>query len=349
MSRKLDDSLASHATEYEVHRQIHDVPPHAVWEISVDGTRAVCKLARGPEADPAVEGCILQYVGTETSVPVPEVLAVGDDYFLTGWCDEAPNSGTGQGPHDPPPITVDLARTLGEGLAKLHAQTRFERTGFPRARDGLVVDGRDTWTETLRDLLAGWHDYLAEYGYDNVANEVLAFVHDHSGLFDGVGAPVLTHGWYTPEHVGVRGGEVTCVLDWEHALIAPGEYDFCRTEVPSFENPARERADGARESFRAGYESVRPLLDGFDVRRRVYKTVIFTYFLVSGRVQRQRPPRGFGAAERIVRGGDEGDARRIGRGPGVVPGTFPIRGEWPAELRRGPRQPGWLPYLNVSH
>lgn len=290
MSRELDDALASHATEYEVHRQLHDVPPHTVWEVSVDGTQAVCKLARGPEADPAVEGRVLQHVGTETSVPVPEVLAVGEDYFLAKWCDGAPHSGTGQGRYDPPAITVDLARTLGEGLATLHAETSFERTGFPRAGDGLVIDERDTWTETLQDLLDGWRDYLAEYGYADVATEVLAFVRDHSTLFDGVGEPVLTHGWYTPEHVGIINDEVTCVLDWEHAVVAPGEYDYCRTEIPCFANPARERADGARKAFQAGYESVRPLRDGFDVRRSIYKTAVFTYFLVSGQVQCQRSP-----------------------------------------------------------
>lgn len=285
MPPELDDVLAANAGEYEVHGPLHDVHPHAVWEVSVDGTRAVCKLARGPEADPALEGRVMQYVGRETSVPVPRVLGVGDGYFVAAWCDDAPESGTRQGADAPARITRELAHTLGAGLATLHVETGFDRYGPPRFDGELVVDGRDDWTGALRDCLAEWREYLAAYGEGGPVAQVIDLVDERRGAFDGAGTPVLTHGWYTPEHVGNEDGRVTCVLDWEHALAAPGEYDYWRAAMPLFGN--HEHADGAEGAFRAGYEAVRPLPPGFDERRPAYEAVVLAYYLVSGRVQRQ--------------------------------------------------------------
>ncbi|MFB6218663.1 MAG: phosphotransferase family protein [Halobacteriaceae archaeon] len=286
MPRDIEAVLASQADEYAVHRQLHDVPPHAVYEVTVDGRRAVCKLARGPEADPATDAAVLAYVGRETSVPVPAVLASGEEFFLAEFCERAPESGTAH-EYEAPTLTADLARTLGEGLATLHAETPFERTGVPRADGGLAVDSHGTWADTLAAQLDAWRETLAEYGRADAAREVRAFVREHAALFEGAGRPALTHNWYTPEHVGVDDGEVACVVDWEHALVAPGEFEVARTALVLFE---RTTEAGAEAAFREAYESVHPIPEGFDVRRRAYRAVHLVYFLVSGWVQARRPP-----------------------------------------------------------
>lgn len=287
MRRDIDDVLATCATEYAVEGQLHDVPPHAVYEVTVDGRRAVCKVARGPAADLATDAAVLAYVDGATSVPVPEVLAAGEDYVVTEFCEDAPASGTAHD-HEAATVTTDLARSLGEGMATLHAETAFERTGFPRADGGLAVEAHETWADTLAAQLADWGGILAEHGYGVVAREARAFVREHPALFGGAGRPALTHNWYTPEHVGVDDGEVACVLDWEHALVAPGEFDYARTALLLFGGPNRDREDGAAAAFREGYESVHHIPEGFDVRRRAYRVAHLVYFLVSAHVQRQQ-------------------------------------------------------------
>ncbi|RBI63297.1 aminoglycoside phosphotransferase family protein [halophilic archaeon] len=264
--RDVRERLASHADEYEVRGPLHEVPPHVTYEVALGGRRAVCKLATSDEGDPATEAEILRHVGRETSVPVPRVLAAGADHFVAAWCDDAPQDA----------VAVDeaRARTMGAGLATLHEETAFGAPGFFEAADGeLALDARETWHETVCAFLADRQAFLATHDrgreYADVAADALAFVRDRPGLLAGAGDPVLCHGNYLPDHVGTDGGDVTCVIDFEHALAGPGEHDYWRTAIPLRSNEG-ERAESA---FRAGYESVRPLPDGFDERGDVYRLV----------------------------------------------------------------------------
>ncbi|WP_254663129.1 phosphotransferase [Haladaptatus sp. W1] len=131
--RAVRERLESHTNDYEVGRKLHDVPPHATHEVRMDGRRAVCKRATSDEGDPAMEARVMQHLETNTSVPVPHVLAVGDDYFVAEWCDEVPADGS---------VNEAGARTMGAGLATLHAETTFESYGFLGARDGELVSTR---------------------------------------------------------------------------------------------------------------------------------------------------------------------------------------------------------------
>lgn len=281
MQERLHEILESHATEYEVRRELRTVPPHAVYEVTVDGMRAVCKLAAGPEADPATEARVMQYVDEQTSVPVPRVLAVGDDHFVAAWHDSVP---------DDPVLDEDRARVMGAGLATLHAETSFEHTGFLQASDGgLAVDSQPAWSETIHVQLAGVREYLDGVGYGDAAAEAIEFVREHSDLFDRVETPVLAHGNYMPEHVGVNDG-VASVVDWEHALVATAEYDYWRAALPMFHSPQSQTADSEREAFRDGYESVRALPPGFDRRREAYWLVLSVSYLKALDVQRGITP-----------------------------------------------------------
>lgn len=279
------DALELHADDYEIERELHAVPPHAVYEVTVENTRAVCKVARGPRADPATEARVVQFVGHQTSVVVPRILGVGEDWFVAEWRD-----GLGEGPTP----DAERARAMGAGLATLHEETAgaFERTGFPSAGGeggeggGLAVDGHSSWAETVCDLLADRRDYLADFGYAEVAETARSFVRENPGLFDGAGVPVLAHGNYLPDHVGVADGKVTCVIDWEHALVAPAEYDYWRTAMPLFGGP--DGSETERETFREGYESVRSLPSGFEDRADCYRLVNAVSYLEALHLQDQK-------------------------------------------------------------
>ena len=130
MSTETDvhDALASHTDDYEVRERLHEVPPHATYEVTFEGQRAVCKLATNAEGDPAMEARLLQHVDRTTSVPVPRVLAVGDDHLVAAWSNDVPQ--------DPGDVDESRARTMGAGLARLHEETAFDATGFFAATDG---------------------------------------------------------------------------------------------------------------------------------------------------------------------------------------------------------------------
>lgn len=314
-------AVASVSNDYEVRRELHAVPPHAVYEVTVDGTRAVCKVAQGPRAHPATEARVMEVVGRETTVPTPEVLAVGGDWFVAEWREGLPYD---------PELDPERARIMGAGLATLHEETAgaFERTGFPRTEgDSLGVASHDSWVETVCARLADRRDYLADFGCGDVASAARSFVGERPDLFDGAGEPILAHGNYLPDHVAVTDGEQTCVVDWEHALVAPAEYDYWRTAMPLFESPGDTDAEEA--AFHEGYESVRPIPANFDEYSLAHRLVIMVSHLESLHLQRQHDDHGTARFEKFARryvfdaieelGGDVGD--RFG---GEAPSTGDI-------------------------
>ncbi|MFD1525710.1 phosphotransferase, partial [Halolamina salina] len=109
------DALSTHTDQYEIVRELHRVRPHATYEVRYRGERAVCKVETHPEAELGREAAAMRYVAETTSVPVPELLAVGDDHFVARWMDAVPD--------DPPTRDEARIRALGRGLATLHAET----------------------------------------------------------------------------------------------------------------------------------------------------------------------------------------------------------------------------------
>ncbi|PSP76020.1 aminoglycoside phosphotransferase family protein [Halobacteriales archaeon QS_3_64_16] len=277
MTRDVHAALAQHATDYTVRRELHRVPPHAIYEIAFGGRRAVCKLATDPEGDPATEDRIVEFVGRETHVSVPEVLAVGSDHFVAAYHEGVPEPTDGE---DEAKLEA-WARAAGAGMATLHAETKaaFEHTGiFCADDDGLALRSRNSWAKTVETLLDSRREFLLGTGYADVATAMLAFVRDHLEAFMAPDVPVLCHGNWLPAHVGTANGEVSCVIDFEHALFGPAEYDYWRTVLPTF--AVRERHDLER-AFRDGYESVRSLPDGFDRRAECYRALNTVSYLHS--------------------------------------------------------------------
>lgn len=278
---QIRDALASHTDDFAVGTQLHAVPPHVTHEVEFAGRRAVCKLATGPEADPETEARAVQHVHCVTDLPVPEVLAVGEDHFVAGWLDGLP------GEID---LTESKVRAMGRGLAELHTVTAgdFDGSGLLRANAGeLAVADSGTWSDTLLAVLADRKRFLEPYGYDDLVADVSDFVRANRESFDRVGETVLVHGNWLPEHVAVHDGETSAVVDFEHALVGSPEWDYLRAATPMFSGGEVE-ARGVRESvFREAYESVRSLQAGFDDRWRAYGVVNGVSYLKALHLQRE--------------------------------------------------------------
>ncbi|MFB6271192.1 MAG: phosphotransferase [Halobacterium sp.] len=279
MTGRVHDRLAGPFDDYQVNRQLHDVPPHEVYEVAVDGRRAVYKGDTGPTGSAATEGRVTRFVDEHTTVPVPEVLAVGDDWFLAAWHPDAPAPDTDH------PGSEDWAEPAGRALARLHDESARHLDGFGRLQfDSDVVPraGRGDWQAAALAFVERRRNLLAAHGHADVADAVCDCFRDHPGLFADAGRPVLCHGWWSPEHVAVRGGEAACAVDFEHALAAPRAFDYWRTALAVFDGGDAEAA------FREGYESVSALTPRVEERRPVYVALHCVYFFESLYVQNQR-------------------------------------------------------------
>ncbi|WP_436925882.1 phosphotransferase [Halosimplex amylolyticum] len=294
MTQDVHSALATNFERYEIREQLHDVPPHAVYEVRVDGRRAVCKVARGDTADPETEAAVIHHVDRHTDLPVPSVLAAGEGYFVASWLDGLPADDEVPSPDE---TDAAYARALGSSLARLHDATAgtFVRPGFPRADSGdgdpLAVDARDRWVGVVQGLLDEFEAYLVDTEWVDPVREVRTLVEDYPDLFAGAGDPVLCHGNALPDHVGFGTDasgdptDIAALVDFEHALVAPGEYDLWRTAIPVFGRPGADAPRPALSAFRAGYESVRPLPDGFERRRDGYRLVNLASYFVALDVQ----------------------------------------------------------------
>lgn len=300
MRRHVHDRLATQFDADRIVRQLHDVPPHEVYEVVVDGRRAVYKGDTGPTGNAGLEGRVLAFVDGRTSVPVPGVLLAGDDYFVATWHPDAP------APDDSPVADETWAAAAGRELATLHAETApaIDTYGLfvtndcvtvsqdcDMPGDDLAIDGSDDPHAAAVDYVRRRRPVLARYGHADAADAVDDFLTNHPDALEGAGEPVCCHGWATPEHVAIGDDGVTCVVDFEHALAAPGEFDYWRTVLPTFGNN-----DDGREAFRDGYESVRSLPAGFDRRKPMYVLLNLVYFFESLYVQDQH-----GSVETIQR------------------------------------------------
>lgn len=277
-------TLESAFESYRIENRMHDVPPHEVYEVIVDGRRAVYKRNTGRTGRAEIEGRVLAFVGEQTSLPVPEILHVGADAFVAAYNPDAPAVAESQS------ATESWARAAGAGIATLHTETEGtrERDGYGQfhVENGeLTVSGHETWHAGAREYVRQYRPTLARYGHADIADDVLAFLEGRPEAFAGAGAPVCCHGWATPEHVAVSDGDVSCLVDFEHAIAAPGEFDYWRTVLPTF-----GRDDSAHTAFREGYESVRSLPTGFDRRAPFYILLHEVYFFESLYVQAQHGP-----------------------------------------------------------
>lgn len=291
MRHEIRRTLARYADEREIVRELHDVPPYRVYEVRLDGRRAVLKVDDHPRGHAADEGRVHEYVARHTAATVPDVLAVGADHYVTARDDDvAASDGT---------VDAAWAETAGGWLATLHADTAGAFDGFGRPfddGDSLALESHATWLDAVRARVARHRSFLESVGYADVADAVDRFLERHPGVLDGAGRPVLGHGDVHPEHVVPTADGRAVAIDFEHALVAPAEYDYWRTAMPYLEAPA-DVDDAVARAFRNGYEAVRPLPEGLERRKPVYRAVNLVAFLESLHLQRT-----VGPTERARRG-----------------------------------------------
>ena len=311
MTRSVHDALASHSVETTVHRRLHDVRPHEVYEVTYDGQPAVCKVARHPIGDPELEGRLLEFVDAKTPVPVPPVLAVGPDHFVAGWCTDLP---------DDPTVDEARSRAMGATLARLHesASEHFDAPGHLAVEnDAVTLDADERWSETLRTFLEDRRRFLEPRGDGDVATEVLGLVEAFPDAFDDVGAPTLLHGNALPAHVGIdRSADparTTRVIDFEHALVGPPAFDLLRSIGPMFGPPGATHDPDGRAALLEGYASIRPLpvdLDETLRRLGVVNGVSYLRALHLQRADRDEPQSVARRARAIARNVEE-TARKL--------------------------------------
>lgn len=280
MTKRVRRRLDSRFDAYRIVRQLHDVPPHEVYEVFANGRRAVYKGDTGPTGNAGIEGQVIRFVDRETSLPVPEILLVSDEYYVAAWHPNAPT------PDEQQQVDETWASAAGRGLAALHAETAevLDQYGQFRVQDGeITTDGHDSWHSAALAYVRQHRSVLARYGHADVADAVTDFLREHPGLLKKTDEPVCCHGWATPEHVAVVDDRVACMVDFEHAIAAPGEFDYWRTSMPTFGS----ESEHLRRVFREGYESVRSLPTGFESRQPVYVLLNLIYYFESLYVQDQ--------------------------------------------------------------
>ena len=194
--------LEARVDGHEPRGRLHDVPPHEVYEVTVDGQRAVYRGNTGPTGRAGTEGRVLSFVGEHTSTPVPETRLVGDELHVAAWHDDAPLPGTARS------ADVDRARAAGRGLASLHAETAplLDTYGAVLPGDRAGTSSHDGWHAAAVAHVRDRRPVLARYGHGDVAGTGLERLDGHPEAFAGAGGPVCCHGWATPEHVPVVDG-----------------------------------------------------------------------------------------------------------------------------------------------
>ncbi|ELZ01616.1 aminoglycoside phosphotransferase [Natrialba chahannaoensis JCM 10990] len=284
MNDQIEKIVAQCSTASSVIRELHDIPPYRVYEVELDTRRAVVKVDDHRRGHAADEGRVHEYVATETTASVPEVLAVGADHYITVWREEIAHAAT--------QIGSDWAHAAGVWMATLHDDTAGVFDGFGQLRNdgtGLSLAAHDTWADAVIERISHHRKYLATKGYADAADAVEAFFREHPHVFDAVGKPVLCHDDIHPEHLSRTSGGECIAIDFEHALVAPPEYDYWRTVMPYFE--ASDAVDETvMQAFQDGYESVRPLPGGFEERRQRYRLLNWVAFLESLYLQQNVDP-----------------------------------------------------------
>lgn len=279
MTRAIHERLAPISDSVQVRHRLHDVPPHEVWAVRVDGERAVYKGDTGPTGHATTEGRVTAFVDEHTSVPVPTVHHVGEGFYVAAWHPDAPD------PAADGEANEAWCRAAGRTLAALHDETEplVDGYGLPESDDDGLTAPHDDWHDAVVAYVEARRDAIAEYGHADLADAVLDRLADRPEAFAGVGPSVCCHGWWTPEHVSVSDSEVRCVVDFEHALAAPAAFDYWRTALPTFLAPGD---DAGLETFREAYESVRPL-PAVDEWRDWFLLCCETYYVESLYVQSQ--------------------------------------------------------------
>lgn len=249
---------------------------HTVRVDFEDGASIYLKLAvDGDATRVACERAVAAYVGANTAIPVPTVVAsaiddpipylatapVDGQTFLKRWSDaETAERAT-------------LARGIGKSLACVHAE-RFERHGHITGGDAAGLDlDTDPWTDVLLDTVAEQHEIAPSERFDHHFEQVVAAVEANRDSLDDAPAALL-HGDAAKPNCFLVDNEVG-FLDWEIAHVGDPARDLVRTRgnLDTLRNDGPEAiVDALQEGYR---ERTGGVPDGFAERQPIYEAVRF--------------------------------------------------------------------------
>jgi hypothetical protein len=178
MKRRIEKTLAQYTADSRIIRELHDVPPYRVYEVRLGDQHAVLKIDDHSRAHAANEGRVHEYVATYTSAPVPEIIAVGTDHYITTWHDEIARSSER--------IESEWAYAAGVWLGTLHSDTVGNFDGFGQPQNGdrsLELTAHEDWVDAVTERIAYHRTYLTTIGYADVADAVEQFFRDYPHVF----------------------------------------------------------------------------------------------------------------------------------------------------------------------
>ncbi|WP_135363555.1 phosphotransferase family protein [Halosimplex halophilum] len=215
-----------------------------------------------------VEVDLLELVGRETAIPVPEVYGAyrsrdglpAPAFLMERLPGEPPLGVAAEGRAA---VAERLLRESGRYLARIHDLRSFDAFGDLVSGDGgpAVRDGRATWPARLRDIVDDSLDGLAGTRFADLAERLREYADGRFDELDLAADAALLHGDYRPGNLlaDPGTGEPTAVLDWGAAQAGDPRYELAwavrefagRAPVGSV---ARARV---REAFIDAYEESR--------------------------------------------------------------------------------------------
>ena len=171
-----------------------------------------------------------------------------------------------------------LCHDLGDVVGRLHGITAA-RYGKPLAGDGVPASGEAT---TLRRSVESEVDALLDRGQADQLGDRdairAATATALSRLDDSASAPALNHGDLWLPNFLVRGGRITCVLDFEHARYQDRFRDFGKLDEHIF-----DAFPTGRGVFLDAYAAACPLPDDWeqrvDLAHMLHALAMHVYFL----------------------------------------------------------------------
>lgn len=158
-------------------------------------------------------------------------------------------------------VTMETWEQLGQMVRAIHA---VAGTWFGPPSHGIRAP---TWTALVRDDLAGFRADAARYGAEPpVFDAIDAFLDAHAATLDAV-TPTLIHSDLALDHVFVREGRVSGLIDLEFARFADPLSEGLLLEL-------LDRDDAASDAFFRGYGG-RPEVD--PVRLRLARLLVHAW------------------------------------------------------------------------
>ncbi|MBX9831109.1 phosphotransferase [Candidatus Babeliales bacterium] len=148
------------------------------------------------------------------------------------------------------------AYEIGSLLARIHLN-RTAGYGDLTQPNNLTLDPRVSFTQKFEEGLAECENHLPK----TLIEQCRSYYNAHINLLTSADGPCITHRDFRAGNVIIDQGKLLGIIDWSSARAGFAQEDFCPLEHGGW--PANPNA---KESFFAGYASIRPVPD--------YKTMI---------------------------------------------------------------------------